>query len=425
MITRIEASKYRCLERLGVDLQNFGVLVGANGAGKTTLFDLPGLLGDCLKQQNIGQAFVSRLDSRPPRCTFLPELVFCGKGQDFIISIEAELPDHVVQALLEIQSGPVQNNPDRWIRYIRYEVRFEIFNERELEIGNEYLFLFAKSTRPDRDSVPLHGEYEGHKEWRFILKREARGETTFREETKKGAKFKSMKVGASMLSLPRVKFESTQDFPAASWFHDLLVTGSIFYQPDLEKLQTASPPGQPKELMVNGANIPWLALELQKDKSRFSLWVDHVCTALPQIKNISVKEREEDHHAYFSITYNGGFDVTSSGLSEGTLRVLSLTILPYLSNLPKVILTEEPENGIHPRAIEAVLQSLSSIYDSQVLISSHSPVVLAQSKLENILCARLEPNGAAEIIQGTKHPQLREWQGQIDLGALFASGVLG
>ncbi len=75
--------------------------------------------------------------------------------------------------------------------------------------------------------------------------------------------------------------------------------------------------------------------------------------------------------------------------------------------------------------IEAVLQSLSSIYDSQVLVSSHSPVVLAQSKPDQILCARLSENGSTSIVSGTNHPQLKDWQGQVDLGALFAAGVLG
>jgi predicted ATPase len=90
-----------------------------------------------------------------------------------------------------------------------------------------------------------------------------------------------------------------------------------------------------------------------------------------------------------------------------------------------LLVTEEPENNIHPRAIEAVLQSLSSMYDSQVWISSHSPVVLAHTALKHVLCARLAPNGAAEIIPGLEHPRLKDWHGTIDLGSLFAAGILG
>ena len=37
MITRIEATRYRCFEKLDVELGDFRVLVGANGSGKTTL----------------------------------------------------------------------------------------------------------------------------------------------------------------------------------------------------------------------------------------------------------------------------------------------------------------------------------------------------------------------------------------------------
>jgi predicted ATPase len=37
MITRLEAIRYRCFERLGVDVGDFQVIVGANGSGKTTL----------------------------------------------------------------------------------------------------------------------------------------------------------------------------------------------------------------------------------------------------------------------------------------------------------------------------------------------------------------------------------------------------
>jgi len=150
-----------------------------------------------------------------------------------------------------------------------------------------------------------------------------------------------------------------------------------------------------------------------------------VQTALPQVADIDVREREDDHHSYFVVSYKGGFKVPSPGLSDGTLRILTLTLLPYLSKHPAILVTEEPENGIHPRAIEAVLQSLSSMYDSQVWVSSHSPVVLARAKLDQLLCARLASGGGVEIVPGTDHPRLQDWRGGIDLGSLFAAGVLG
>ena len=48
--------------------------------------------------------------------------------------------------------------------------------------------------------------------------------------------------------------------------------------------------------------------------------------------------------------------------------MLALTILAYLPDIEGTLLIEEPENGIHPKAIETVFQSLSSVYNAQVLL---------------------------------------------------------
>lgn len=424
MITRIEATRYRCLELLQADLQPYAVLVGANGAGKTTFLDIPGLLADCLQQREVAQAFTTKLRDRPPRSSTLNELIFGAHGDDFVLSIEAELPETIVTALLPLQPGPVQNNEQRWLRFVRYEIRFEIFNDRQLLIGNEYLFLFSRSNQPERGGSRLYGETGRHRDWRFIVERDREGEVAFRAEIHR-AKARPAHVDGQMLALPKVQFESSADFPAARWLYDFLTTQCVFYRPNIDLLQTASPPGLSAELMLDAANLPWLVLELQKEPDKFSAWVEHVKTALPQVTAIRATEREEDHHAYLAVRYNGRYEVTSSGLSEGTLRILALTVLPYLTRRPAVIITEEPENGIHPKAVEVVLKSVQSIYGSQVLISSHSPVVLAASKLEQVLCARLESNGAASIVRGTEHPRLKEWHGKLDLGSLLAAGILG
>jgi len=436
LITRIEATRYRCLEFLDTDLQSFAVLVGANGAGKTTFLDIPGLLGDCLQHREVGQAFTTRQNNRPARGSTLNEFVFSGQGTEFILAVEAMLPEAIVTSLLPMQAKPAHANPDHRLRFVRYEIRFEIIDDRQLTIRNEYLFLFSHASTPERgkgkandgaQSLRVFGEAAHKKDWRFVIQRDRTanlGNVMFRAEKPKNAKPKAFPVDGAMLALPRMQFESAEDFPASRWLFDLLTSSCVFYHPDIDLLQTASPPGMPHQVMPNAANLPWLVLELQKDAERFNPWVEHIKTALPQISGVLAKEREEDHHAYLAVTYNGGYEVTSSGLSEGTLRVMVLTVLPYLKTRPAVIITEEPENGIHPQAIEAVLQSLGSVYDSQVLISSHSPVVLAMSQLDQVLCSRVESSGAVKIIKGTDHPRLKDWKGSIDLGSLFAAGVL-
>ena len=110
--------------------------------------------------------------------------------------------------------------------------------------------------------------------------------------------------------------------------------------------------------------------------------------------------------------------------SDGTLRLLALTIPAYLPDLEGVFLIEEPENGIHPRAIETVLQSLSSIYDGQVLLATHSPVALNMLNPKEVLCFAKDETGATDIISGNLHPALRDWkQGEPSFGVLFAAAV--
>jgi predicted ATPase len=86
---------------------------------------------------------------------------------------------------------------------------------------------------------------------------------------------------------------------------------------------------------------------------------------------------------------------------------------------------EEPENGIHPKALEGVYQSLSSVYDGQVLVASHSPLLLGLATPGDLLCFARNPSGAVDIVRGDKHPALRDWQGEVGIETFYASGVLG
>lgn len=452
MITRLEATRYRCFERLGIDVGDFRVLVGANGSGKTTLLDLPGLFGDLLDAKNVSDAFMLRRQERgdlPPRASSLRELVFAGRGDDFSLAVEARLPEVVQRKVLlgmfarlrsEKARQAFQEDKRRWPTHIRYELGLRISDERELHVTSEYLFVFPESQAPDRRKAGFHGiEAESNKHWRLILKREFGYEAEFTPEVPaSNSKARVAKAGLpnTLLAMPRVLFESEHEYPAARWLHSLLTTDTVFLNPDWSAMRLASPPGQPKTINSDGRNMPWLALDLKRHEApenaskdyrseRYLDWLAHVQTALPQVEDIDVREREDDHHSYFVVSYRGGYKVPSSGLSEGTLRILTLTLLPYLPKQPGILVTEEPENGIHPRAIEAVLQSLSSMYDSQVWVSSHSPVVLARAQLDQLLCARLSSTGGVEMVPGDEHPRLQEWRGGIDLGSLFAAGVLG
>ena len=440
MITRIEAWRYRCFKRLAVDVGPVNVLCGANGTGKTTLLDIPILLGDLVRERYkpCAAAFLEPIASRGvQRAHTLQELIFQGKDDAFVLAIEAKMPADVAARFAEARV----DSPDRSTAFetgpthLRYEVRFHQPDPTSIHVSHEYLFLF-KEHRPPRADRQLQGDLLIDKPRVWLIQRAGATASYWKLARPLDAVIgrprrvrpETIAVPLERLALASVPMDESSN-PEMAWLTTLLTTESVLFEPDSHALRRASPPGQPKSVTRDGHSLVWMALRLaqgtDEEKERYARWVEHVRSALPQIENIRVHERMEDHYAYFEVQYRGGFSVTSSGLSDGTFRILTLTLLPYVTPRPRLLLTEEPETGIHPRAVEAVLQSLGSLYQSQVWFSTHSPVVLAHTDLAQILCARLGPEGEVDVIPGAKHPRLRGWKHDIDLGSLFAAGVLG
>ncbi|MBU1261964.1 ATP-binding protein, partial [bacterium] len=188
----------------------------------------------------------------------------------------------------------------------------------------------------------------------------------------------------------------------------------------------ASPLHGKKWFAPDGSNLPLIVNSLKKEQpKRFNLWIHHIRTVLTDLKDIEVVERPEDRHLYLVGLYESGVRVPAWLLSDGTLRLLALTLLAYFPVKDQIYLIEEPENGIHPRAAEAVYQSLSSIYEAQVFLATHSPIIIGVAQPRDILCFAKNPSGSVSVIRGTEHPELRDWKGSPNLSVLYASGVLG
>jgi AAA15 family ATPase/GTPase len=90
-------------------------------------------------------------------------------------------------------------------------------------------------------------------------------------------------------------------------------------------------------------------------------------------------------------------------LSDGTLRFLALSVLSLDPDPQGVICLEEPENGIHPERIPAMIQLLRDLTTDvenndvedgtralrQVIINTHSPSVVMQVPDDSLLVAEL------------------------------------
>jgi hypothetical protein len=234
----------------------------------------------------------------------------------------------------------------------------------------------------------------------------------------------SFKFGSMKSALANLPADESK-FPVAVWFRELLTTGVQQLVLNSQLIRQASPPNRQTGFRPDGSNLPWVIERLkQTSPEKFEDWIKHVRTALPDLRSIRTVERADDRHRYLMIDYDGVGEVPSWMASDGTLRLLALTLVAYVSEFSGLYLIEEPENGIHPRAIETVIQSLSSVYSAQVLAATHSPVILSVVEPSSVLCFAKTPEGATDIVNGAEHPRLRQWKGETNLSTLFAAGVL-
>ncbi len=234
----------------------------------------------------------------------------------------------------------------------------------------------------------------------------------------------SFKLGPQKTALGNLPSDET-NFPASTWLKELLIEGVQSFVLNSAMIRKPSPPNQRRGFRTDGSNLPWVINQLQQYPERSRDWIRHLRTALPDLKDVSSSLRAEDRHRYLNLIYQSGLVVPSWMASDGTLRLLALTLPAYLPDFKGIYLIEEPENGIHPKAVETVFQSLSSVYDAQILLASHSPVILSCAKASSLLCFAKNEEGATDIVTGDNHPRLLEWKGETNIGVLFAAGVLG
>ena len=216
-----------------------------------------------------------------------------------------------------------------------------------------------------------------------------------------------------------------ESFAVTRWFFKLLTDNVQSFVLDSLELRKASPPKYAASFQLDGTNLPWNVRNLkQTNPKKFKSWVEHVQTAIKGLQDIDAISREDDKHCYLKLSFEGGIKIPSWLVSDGTLRLMAFTILAYLPNLQKTFLIEEPENGIHPKNMEIVFESLSNVKNSQVFLATHSPAIISLLALESLLCFSKTSNGVTDILRGDAHPQLIKWKGEVSLDILHAGGVL-
>ena len=192
----------------------------------------------------------------------------------------------------------------------------------------------------------------------------------------------------------------------------------------LEPSALRQPDGFSAEARVssNGAHLPATLLRLKSEADVSN----QLAELLEDVGAVSVERDESRRTNTLFVTGRDRVPHPARSLSDGTLRFLALAIMASDPHSGRLLCLEEPENGIHPSRIPAILALLQDIAvdaslpvdDSnplrQVIINTHSPVVVAALKLDDLLMTRLARQGRSaqtliECVAGS-------WRARRDFG---------
>jgi len=119
-------------------------------------------------------------------------------------------------------------------------------------------------------------------------------------------------------------------------------------------------------------------------------------------------------------------------LSEGTLRFIALAAAFFQPSMPKVLVIEEIEKGLHPSRLRLLLElmrSQSKRTGTQVFATTHSPTLLAwlteEDRKTTFVCTRDAESGATKMHSLAEVPRLEELiHKDYHLDQLFEEGWL-
>jgi predicted ATPase len=115
-------------------------------------------------------------------------------------------------------------------------------------------------------------------------------------------------------------------------------------------------------------------------------------------------------------------------LSDGSLRFMALATLllqPAVS-LPKVIILDEPELGLHPTAISSLSGMIrTASVNSQVILATQSPRLVDEFNIDEIVIVGRDETTDRSLVKRLDEKDLSEWLERYSLSDLWEKNVLG
>ena len=179
-------------------------------------------------------------------------------------------------------------------------------------------------------------------------------------------------------------------------------------------------------LRPDGVNVASVLYALQRDNSRR---YERICRSIGRIlPNFDGFVLEEQHGKVFLRWKAVGSTKTmgAHSTSDGSLRLFALMTLLKTPRelLPRAILLDEPELGLHPAAISIIGGMIRSLaHHRQVIVATQSPTLVDEFGLDEIQVLDLE-DGQTRV-RTIDSAEYVEWLEEYSTGELWQKNLLG
>jgi predicted ATPase len=434
MITRMKISGFKNLVDVDVRFGPFTCVAGANGVGKSNLFDAIMFLSALSEKPLIEAAIFVRGEGG--RATDVRHL-FHQIGEDYAdkMSFEVEMiiPHIGVDDFGQMAVASITS--------LRYAVSLAYRRDNGdntqggLEVLHEELerikqgdasrkFLFPHNVATWRKSA-----IKGRRSSFFISTNGDGPDRVIKmHQDSGGGKTEKWRRGSSpsfpAAGLPRTVLSSATnaaETPTAllvrremqSWRLLQLVPSALRKPDDIAAPRKLGPDGShlPATLYRLAGNMPY-SNNIDDDNTTGQVYAEvagRLSELIDDVQEVRIDRDEKRESLTLEVVDHDGTAHPARSLSDGSLRFLALTVLGMDSEEQSLLCLEEPENGIHPERIPAMVQLLQDIATdtddpigpdnplSQVIINTHSPAVVAQIPDDCLVVAELK-----EYVKGGK-----------------------
>ncbi len=179
-------------------------------------------------------------------------------------------------------------------------------------------------------------------------------------------------------------------------------------------------------LHPRGGNLAAILLRLQhEDIKRYELICRHIARVLPNFDRFQLDEV----YGKVALRWKAKRSDKTFGAhltSDGSLRFFALVTLLNLPSemLPKIILLDDPELGLHPKAIDLIGGMIKSLaVERQIIVATQSPLLVDSFSLEELAVLDLK-DGRTQIRRLSTKEYIR-WLDDYTTGDLWRMNMLG